>query len=63
MAKLRQVSIKFNFKQAPSKCDICGKDDVSIAEVGEITKLSICDACADQLTSIHNNMKLMRTAS
>lgn len=62
MAKLRQISIKFNYKQEAGKCDVCGNEDKAVVEVGNGTKnMSVCDSCADQLTNIHNNMKLMKT--
>lgn len=60
MAKLKQVTIEFNFKKG--KCDVCGEEGKPIVEVGDITKFSICDECSQGCVDIHNNMKLMKPA-
>lgn len=61
MAKLKQISIKFNYKQEAGTCGICNEEK-PVVEVGDIAKLAICDVCAQQIADVHTNMKLMRTA-
>ena len=61
MSKLRQITIEFNYKKGT--CDVCGKEEVSVAEVGKDNKVAICDTCAEQIGGIHNNMKLMKSVS
>ncbi len=63
MAKVRQIGIRFNYVQETGKCGICNKENISVVEVGDIVKVSICDACAQQLVDVFVNMKLMRSGS
>ena len=64
MAKLRQIKIKgFGYKTSSGACGVCGKEDKPVVEVGDITRLSICDECAQGILDIHTNYKLMMTGS
>jgi hypothetical protein len=61
MAKLKQITIGFSYKKG--QCGVCNKDDKDVVEVGgDTTKLAICTNCAMQISGIHSNMLLMKSA-